>query len=299
MPSIQSVLEQTHNNIEIIVVGDCCTDGTAEIVQGIPDRRVKWHNLAKRSGSQSGPNNKGAGLASSRYVAYLGHDDIWAPHHVELLLRGFNDPGNPDFVVSGAAFHLPPGINKPYVTGLFEHEPDPGFVHFFPPSSFAHKRDVVDRIGCWQPPQSIRAPVDHDFLLRAAQAGCRFASTGYLTVHKFAAGHRYLSYIAQDSTEQIAMLERVRQADHGEYAASLVEQSREVGRFMVHRHGDFEQFEVGQLARENAERKGSQRPKPRALQSGQLIVQEAGQFALDWVGTPDFGGRCKTPIPRY
>ncbi len=46
-------------------------------------------------------------------------------------------------------------------------------------------------------PQDVRAPVDGDFLLRAAQADLTFASTGKITVHKFAAGHRYLSYLQQ------------------------------------------------------------------------------------------------------
>lgn len=70
-------------------------------------------------------------------------------------------------------------------------------IHFFPPSSIAHRKSVCHRIGLWAMPQDVRAPVDGDFLLRAAQADLTFASTGKITVHKFAAGHRYLSYLQQ------------------------------------------------------------------------------------------------------
>ncbi|MBB6467808.1 hypothetical protein HNQ96_003691 [Aminobacter lissarensis] len=50
-------------------------------------------------------------------------------------------------------------------------------MHFFPPSSFGHRRDVTDRIGPWLDPYKIVPPVDAEFQLRAANAGIAFAST--------------------------------------------------------------------------------------------------------------------------
>src|SRR6185295_19675688 len=73
--SIASVLDQTFADFELLVIGDCCTDESATIVQAMPDRRVHWHNLPANTGHQSGPNNEGLRRASGEAVAYLGHDD--------------------------------------------------------------------------------------------------------------------------------------------------------------------------------------------------------------------------------
>src|ERR1041385_1945984 len=83
--SIRSALWQTMQDFELIVVGDGCTDDSAEVVASFQDPRVSWHNLPSNCGSQSIPNNKGLELARGQYVAYLGHDDIWLPQHLEIL----------------------------------------------------------------------------------------------------------------------------------------------------------------------------------------------------------------------
>ena len=120
---------------ELLIVGDHCTDDTAELVAPFLSERVRWLNLPARTGNQSGPNTAGIAAARGRYVAYCGHDDIWAPGHVSALLGCFARAPEPDFAVSGAIFHMPPGIDRPQVTGLFP----PGDTetprrHFFPPS---------------------------------------------------------------------------------------------------------------------------------------------------------------------
>jgi len=83
------------------------------------------------------------------------------------------------------------------------------FQHFFPPSSISHRRDVTTRIGDWRDPRVLKEPVDCEFLLRAAHAGLRFASTGKITAHKFAASHRYLSYLRVSSNEQREFLAQI------------------------------------------------------------------------------------------
>ena len=123
-----------------------------------------------------------------------GTQDIWAPDHLARLAAVYAVEPQVDVAVSGCAFHLPHGMPAPYVTGLFD-TPDATGKHFFPPSSFSHRRDLTDRIGPWRDPFICKAPVDCDLLLRAVAQGCMFRSTGQITTHKFAAGHRYLSYL--------------------------------------------------------------------------------------------------------
>jgi glycosyltransferase involved in cell wall biosynthesis len=49
--AIKSVLWQSYQNFEIIVVGDACTDDSEEVVKSFNDSRIKWFNLEQNSGS--------------------------------------------------------------------------------------------------------------------------------------------------------------------------------------------------------------------------------------------------------
>lgn len=84
--SIGSVLGQTRADFEILVIGDGCTDESAAVVAAIRDRRVQWVNLPSNTGHQAGPNTEGLHRARGKYIAYLGHDDLWLPRHLELLV---------------------------------------------------------------------------------------------------------------------------------------------------------------------------------------------------------------------
>lgn len=95
--TLQSVLDQTYARFECIVVGDGCTDATAEVVAGLQDARFRFVNLPHRSVypeddqkrwyvAGSVPMNVGAQLASGSWIAPLDDDDTWAPDHIETLL---------------------------------------------------------------------------------------------------------------------------------------------------------------------------------------------------------------------
>ena len=85
VPTLHSAWGQTHAPFEIIVVGDGCTDDSEEVVRRKFGRAVRWLGLPERSGSQSTPNNAGIEAARGSHIAYLGHDDIWSPHHLAML----------------------------------------------------------------------------------------------------------------------------------------------------------------------------------------------------------------------
>src|SRR5580698_4528947 len=85
--SIGSVLRQTFTDFELLVIGDHCTDASESVVSAVADERVRWINLKSNVGHQSGPNNEGLNQARGELIAYLGHDDLWLPHHLELLLK--------------------------------------------------------------------------------------------------------------------------------------------------------------------------------------------------------------------
>ena len=143
-PTIASVLRQTFDDFELIVVGDGCADDTEQAVTSFRSERISWRNLETNGGSQSFPNNAGIRSARGRWIAYIGHDDIWAPDHLACLRETIARGEATDFAVSGAIYHGPAGSGVHYVTGMFERSAA-ALQHFFPPSSLAHLRGSVHR----------------------------------------------------------------------------------------------------------------------------------------------------------
>jgi glycosyltransferase involved in cell wall biosynthesis len=299
LPSVQSALRQSFGDFELLIVGDACTDETAQVVLALKDPRIRWLNLEDRVGSQSGPNTAGIAAARGAIIAYLGHDDIWEPMHLERLAAVFQAENSPDFAVSGLINHHPNGLDGSQIMGLFI-EDSAKHRHYFPPSCVAHRRSVIDRIGGWNAPKDIRAPVATDLFKRAADADLRFASTGVITVHKFAAGLRYLSYLCPGADEQARMLADLDAPDHADRMARIVKTSRRLGRYMVERPRDFGNLEIGQSGRQSDERRGLRIPKLRPLGRGVTLVQKRHLCAMDWRETPIFGIRLHTrnPWPR-
>jgi glycosyltransferase involved in cell wall biosynthesis len=95
--SLRSAMEQTHRNIEIIVVGDACTDETAEVMAQVTDLRVRFVNLAQRGDypddprlrwmvAGTAPVNHALSIARGDFITHLDDDDEHAPERVEQLL---------------------------------------------------------------------------------------------------------------------------------------------------------------------------------------------------------------------
>jgi hypothetical protein len=206
--ALASIRDQTFTDYEVLVVGDACTDDSAEAVRELRDKRFSWHNLPQRCGSQWGPNNEGLARARGEYVAYLGHDDLWWLTHLETALATFDRTGA-DMVAAGAILYGPRGSGVRAATGFFPHN---RFTrrHFFPPSSMLHRRDLAARIGGWRSAQDSRGSVDYDFLVRCQQAGARIAATDEITAFKFSAAWRRDAYLTRDASDQETALARMR-----------------------------------------------------------------------------------------
>lgn len=80
--SINSVLNQTHQNFELIIVDDCSTDNTDEIIAGIKDERIKYIKNEKNSGAAVS-RNRALREAKGKWIAFLDSDDVWLPEKLE------------------------------------------------------------------------------------------------------------------------------------------------------------------------------------------------------------------------
>lgn len=86
--SIESVLSQSYPNWELIVVDDCSSDNSAEIVRAFCSACPKIHlvELAENTGA-SNARNKGISLAQGEYIAVLDSDDIWLPEKLSMQVQ--------------------------------------------------------------------------------------------------------------------------------------------------------------------------------------------------------------------
>ncbi len=80
--SIQSILNQTYTNWELIIVDDCSTDNTDEVLAAITDSRIRYFKNEKNSGAAVS-RNKALREARGQWIAYLDSDDIWMPEKLE------------------------------------------------------------------------------------------------------------------------------------------------------------------------------------------------------------------------
>lgn len=193
--SIGSVLGQTFTDFELLVVGDGCTDDSEDVVKAIDDPRVRWIGI-ERTGHQSGPNNEGLRQARGEYVAYLGHDDLWLPHHLAVLVAALD--AGADLAHSLLLMVLPegaPNISPPTLTP--------------PPSCVMHRRAMTVALGGWRDFRELAVTPERDLWERAAAAGFAFAFLPRLTGVKFSAGVRKDVYRERPSHEQAEWLARI------------------------------------------------------------------------------------------
>lgn len=84
--SIQSVLDQTYINWELLIVDDCSSDKTVDIIKSFKDERIKFFQNDKNSGAAVS-RNKALREAKGKWIAFLDSDDMWLPTKLEEQLE--------------------------------------------------------------------------------------------------------------------------------------------------------------------------------------------------------------------
>lgn len=84
--AVTSVLNQTFQDFEIIIVDDASTDDTPQVVRQFKDERIKY---IRHEANQGGSSTRNTGIANSsgEYIAFLDDDDEWLPKKLKLQVE--------------------------------------------------------------------------------------------------------------------------------------------------------------------------------------------------------------------
>jgi glycosyltransferase involved in cell wall biosynthesis len=101
--AIESVLRQTYDDFEVVIVDDCSTDETKATVEEYEDDRIRYVSHDENRGA-SAARNTGIKRSSGEYVAFLDSDDEWHPKKLEKQISTFAET-SPDVGVVYTGFY--------------------------------------------------------------------------------------------------------------------------------------------------------------------------------------------------
>ena len=88
--TINSVIDQTYINWELIIVDDCSSDNTDEIIKNIKDSRIVYLKNEKNMGAAVS-RNRALREAKGKWIAFLDSDDLWKENKLEKQIKFMKD----------------------------------------------------------------------------------------------------------------------------------------------------------------------------------------------------------------
>ena len=159
--AIESVLNQTYRNLELIVVDDASTDDTKHVVESFHDRRVRYVAHSENRGG-SAARNTGLELSRGEYIAFLDSDDEWLPEKLQHQLDVFSAADESVGLVYSGFLKVYPDGREERVKG------SPGGLTVGYPSRWLVKAEVFECVGAFD--EAMPALQDTEISTRILQA---------------------------------------------------------------------------------------------------------------------------------
>ena len=173
--TIYSVINQTFENWELVIVDDCSSDNTYKKIKNVADERIRIIRLEKNTGLPATPRNIGIRASKGEYIAFLDHDDVWIPEKLKTQIMYLEE--NPEVILIGSPFKVesrdsrynntPTTTKTKSLSGhLYEILLN---CNFFACSSVIVKTSVFDDVGIFDEDPQVSAAEDWDLWLRIAK----------------------------------------------------------------------------------------------------------------------------------
>jgi len=171
--TIESVLKQTCQDFELIVIDDGSTDNTRNIVCAYTDARIRYFHQP-HSGLPAVSRNKSMSFSRGKYIAFLDGDDIWVKNKLEKCHKALEESPDAKLVCHNEAIMHGGRILRrtsygPYVTDMYKKLILEG--NCLHPSAVAIHRDVYFRDGFrFSEEKKLFAIEDYEFWIRLSKA---------------------------------------------------------------------------------------------------------------------------------
>lgn len=184
--TIRSILAQTYDDWELVVVNDGSTDATGDIAARFAEQEPRIRVLTQPNGGCSSASNTAWRAARGEYICILGADDLYLPAYLETQSRFMDaNPGFDIYTCNGVKFY-PDGATIPYFTDL-RHQSVTEFVlddflesnPIFGAAVF--RRSMIERLGGYR--EDLRNAEDYDFWIRAVASGARVLHNPVVLAH--------------------------------------------------------------------------------------------------------------------
>jgi glycosyltransferase involved in cell wall biosynthesis len=153
--AIQSVLKQTYQDYELIIIDDCSKDNTTEIINQFKDNRIKYNRRTINSGGSLIPRQDGIKLSTGIYIAVLDDDDFWHDKNkLEFQIKYLED--NPSCVMTGTDAVAVNGeikiiANHHYPKSYSEIKEKLLLQNWFFHSSVVYRKEILIKVGGYPP----------------------------------------------------------------------------------------------------------------------------------------------------
>ncbi|MGA1980071.1 MAG: glycosyltransferase [Sedimentisphaerales bacterium] len=169
--AVKSVLNQTYQNFELIIVDDGSTDDTREIVAGFNDKRIRYVRHEENKG-EAAARNTGIKVARGGYIAYQDSDDEWFPEKLARQMELLEN-ASPQVGVIYTGFWKMENLRKTYIPFSWVNQKN-GDIHrellkgnFIGSPVVLIKKDCFNRVGLFD--ERLRNLVDWEMWIRISK----------------------------------------------------------------------------------------------------------------------------------
>lgn len=161
--AIDSVLSQTYDNFELLIIDDASDDGTYKLLNSLQDNRIRVFSNDINKGC-SNARNLGLKNIKGEYVMYLDSDNEWDSKYIETMVGAFIELPDADALYSGQLLYKNFNSNPYAVRFGSYNKPLLHNRNYIDMNCFCHKSDIINKICGFD--ENLLKLVDWDFILR-------------------------------------------------------------------------------------------------------------------------------------